>query len=130
MKFLKFSVVVILAFILVGCKKEHTHNFIDGVCECGDIDPNYVPPHEHEFVEGKCECGEVDPNYVPPHKHVFVEGKCECGEVDPNYVAPVYFTVTFTDIYGNILITFSLSIVICFAYLHLRVLQTILQAYP
>ena len=23
-------------------------------------------PHEHEFVEGKCECGEEDPNYVPP----------------------------------------------------------------
>ena len=22
-------------------------------------------PHEHVFVEGKCECGEVDPNYVP-----------------------------------------------------------------
>ena len=24
------------------------------------------PPHEHVFVEGKCECGETDPNYVPP----------------------------------------------------------------
>lgn len=23
-------------------------------------------PHEHTFVEGKCECGEEDPNYVPP----------------------------------------------------------------
>lgn len=22
--------------------------------------------HEHEFVEGKCECGETDPNYVDP----------------------------------------------------------------
>lgn len=22
-------------------------------------------PHEHEFVDGKCECGEVDPNYTP-----------------------------------------------------------------
>lgn len=29
-------------------------------------------------------------------------------------------TGNFTDIYGNILITFSLSIVICFAYLHLE----------
>ena len=27
-------------------------------------------PHEHVFVEGKCECGEEDPNYVPPHVHV------------------------------------------------------------
>ena len=26
-----------------------------------------VPPvHEHKFVEGKCECGEVDPDYVAP----------------------------------------------------------------
>ncbi len=66
----------------------HTHSFVDGKCECGEVDPNYVPPHTHNFVEGKCECGEVDPNYVPPHVHNFVEGKCECGEVDPNYVPP------------------------------------------
>ena len=34
-------------------------------------------PHEHVFVEGKCECGEEDPNYVPPHVHV----ECpECGK--------------------------------------------------
>ena len=25
-----------------------------------------VPPHTHNFVEGKCECGESDPNYIPP----------------------------------------------------------------
>ena len=66
----------------------HEHSFVDGKCECGESDPNYVPPHEHKFVEGKCECGESDPNYVPPHEHNFVEGKCECGESDPNYVAP------------------------------------------
>ncbi|MBR4835995.1 MAG: hypothetical protein IKU99_03185, partial [Clostridia bacterium] len=35
-----------------------------------------------------CECGETDPNYVPPHVHDFVEGKCECGESDPDYKAP------------------------------------------
>ena len=45
-------------------------------------------PHEHNFVEGKCECGESDPNYVPPHEHKFEEGKCACGAEDPNYVAP------------------------------------------
>ena len=66
----------------------HEHNFVAGKCECGEEDPNYVPPHEHNFVEGKCECGEEDPNYVPPHEHNFVEGKCECGETDPNYVPP------------------------------------------
>ena len=55
--------------------------------------------HTHSFVEGKCECGETDPNYVPPHVHNFVEGECECGATDPNYkpeppVEPVYYVVT------------------------------------
>ena len=67
---------------------EHQHAFVDGFCECGEADPNYVAPHEHSFVDGKCECGETDPNHVAPHEHNFVEGKCECGETDPNYVPP------------------------------------------
>ena len=71
----------------VGQEVEHQHKFVDGECECGEIDPNYVPPHVHEFVDGKCECGEVDPNYSE-HEHKFVEGKCECGETDPNYKKP------------------------------------------
>ena len=40
------------------------HKFVDGVCtRCQAVDPDHTPPHEHVFVEGKCECGEVDPNY-------------------------------------------------------------------
>ena len=46
--------------------QEHKHEFIEGVCDCGEIDPNYEPPHEHEFVKGECECGETDPNYEEP----------------------------------------------------------------
>ncbi len=30
--------------------------------------------HEHSFVEGKCECGEVDPDYVPEEKPAVDEG--------------------------------------------------------
>ena len=30
------------------------------------------PEHKHEFVEGKCECGEVDPDYVAPEKDILV----------------------------------------------------------
>ena len=41
--------------------------------------------HEHVYVDGKCECGEVDPDYVPSHEHEYVDGKCECGAVDSNY---------------------------------------------
>ena len=49
--------------------------------------PTPIVPHEHVYVEGKCECGAEDPDYVPeaPHEHVYVEGKCECGVVDPDY---------------------------------------------
>ena len=40
------------------------HKFVGGVCtRCQAEDPEYVQPHEHSFVEGKCECGEVDPNF-------------------------------------------------------------------
>ena len=41
-------------------------------------------PHEHNFVEGKCECGEVDPNYVPAHKHEICPecGKCLLEDCD------------------------------------------------
>ena len=70
----------------VGQEVEHKHNFVDGVCSCGEKDPDYVE-HTHEYVDGECECGEVDPNYNE-HQHNFVEGKCECGEIDPNYKKP------------------------------------------
>ena len=53
-----------------------------------DLKDDPKPPvHEHEFVDGKCECGEIDPDYEE-HEHKFVDGKCECGEVDPDYEKP------------------------------------------
>ena len=98
MKIRNFLLVIVFLCVLFtsACKNKcndnnqppHTHNFIEGKCECGEVDETYVPPHTHNFVEGKCECGEIDPTYVPPHVHNFVEGKCECGETDPNYVPP------------------------------------------
>ncbi len=68
--------------IVEGVKHEHV--YVDGYCECGEKDPNYVE-HVHIFVEGKCTCGEKDPNYVE-HTHVFINGVCTCGEKDPDYV--------------------------------------------
>ncbi|MBE6131584.1 MAG: hypothetical protein E7183_07660 [Erysipelotrichaceae bacterium] len=70
------------------CSNNHEHFYIEGKCECGETDPNYVP-HIHNYIEGKCECGETDPNYIP-HIHNYIEGKCECGETDPNYVPHVH----------------------------------------
>lgn len=81
MKKIIILVAIIMMSFLVGCKASHIHNFIEGKCECGEVDPNYVPPHVHSFMEGVCECGEVDPNYQK-HEHNFVEGVCECGEKD------------------------------------------------
>ena len=59
-------VIVLVLVLTLGGGDDHTHNFVDGKCECGESDPNYVPPHTHNFVNGECECGETDPNYVPP----------------------------------------------------------------
>ncbi len=43
---------------------EHVHNFIDGKCDCGEIDPN----HTHNYVDGTCTiCGkETDPYETAP----------------------------------------------------------------
>ena len=52
--------------------------------------------HKHDYIEGECSCGEIDPDYVEPHEHEFIEGKCACGEIDPNYTEPIdLFKVTF-----------------------------------
>ena len=43
-----------------------------------------VPPvHEHKFVEGKCECGEVDPNYVVPEvpSEPTIAGEADLGAI-------------------------------------------------
>lgn len=67
------------------------HTYVDGFCDCGSMDPDYVPEiHTHAYVDGKCECGALDPDYVAPHEHVYVDGKCECGATDPNYIPPVH----------------------------------------
>lgn len=50
-------------------------------------------PHVHEFVEGKCECGEEDPNYVPPHVNALVVGETNkivvSGETLNDYGLPI-----------------------------------------
>ena len=41
-----------------------------------------VAPHTHSFVEGKCECGEVDPDYVAPHVNQLIVGQSNKIVVD------------------------------------------------
>ena len=66
------AVVVILGIILgvvLGGGTPHVHNFVNGVCECGEADPNYVPPvveHNYTFsmaVDTSIKDGKVT-NYV------------------------------------------------------------------
>ena len=87
MKKILFIMLLCLLFSISSCKcggnNNHEHKFIDGKCECGESDPNYIA-HTHNYIEGKCECGESDPNYTE-HTHEFIEGKCVCGATDPNY---------------------------------------------
>ena len=54
--------------------------------------------HEHVYVDGYCECGEKDPNYVE-HTHVFINGVCTCGEKDPNYQVPDHGGVEYVGTY-------------------------------
>ena len=77
-KFVLFLLLFLANITLCSCEQE----------ENPDNNEDNNPPHVHSYVEGTCECGETDPNYVAPHKHVFVDGVCECGETDPDYVAP------------------------------------------
>lgn len=45
--------------------------------------PEEPAPHEHVFVDGVCECGEVEAPVETPCEHSFIEGVCEhCGEAE------------------------------------------------
>ena len=69
-----------LIIVLQEHEPEHEHKFIDGECECGEIDPDYEKPvHEHEFVDGECECGETDPDYKEPNENGNQSGGMNCS---------------------------------------------------
>lgn len=88
-KNLKLFIIFAFVFFLFACEiggqTPHKHSYVEGKCECGEIDPNYND-HQHNFVEGKCTCGETDPNYVAPHQHEYIDGVCSCGEKEKVHV--------------------------------------------
>ena len=54
------------------CTEPGQTNFV--YCDvCGEnlSTAEEIAPLGHTFVEGKCECGAEDPNYVPPHEHSY-----------------------------------------------------------
>ena len=66
-------------------ENEHTHSYVDGKCECGESDPNYVAPHEHNFVNGKCECGETN------YRTVTIAEAIEIAAANPNGTTELYY---------------------------------------
>lgn len=66
----------LFVFVVASCNNNSNNN-----------DDQNKPGHTHNYVNGKCECGVEDPNYDPDdtHTHNYVNGVCECGAVDPNY---------------------------------------------
>ncbi len=86
-----FLVCIIMILLLVGCETPHTHEFIEGVCGCGEVDPNYQA-HTHNYVEGICECGKANPDY-PGHEHEYIGGVCACGKI---YKVPIPDEIIYT----------------------------------
>ena len=99
---------------------------------CGETEP----AHEHDYIGGICSCGEIDPTYRDcdmcitargthpidvygytyylcdscydyyTHEHNFVNGKCECGEEDLDY-GNIGIPADAVDADGNLTITLS-----------------------
>ena len=57
----------------------------NGKCDICNKDLGTPNPHEHVYVEGRCECGAVDPDYVPPHEHKFGDWICEATALGKHY---------------------------------------------
>ena len=73
-KLIFMILVVAFAFIFAACndEQEHSHSFVDGSCECGEKDPNYVTPHTHSYssVVTAPTCTEAG----------YTTFTCECGD--------------------------------------------------
>ncbi len=52
-----------------------------------------VPPHVHNFVDGKCECGESDPDYVAPEEPKPEEPKPEQPEEELGFFESIWAAI-------------------------------------
>lgn len=74
---------IMLIFFFVGCEgtgSSHTHEYVDGICSCGEKDPLYKYPHVHNFIDGICPCGKIVEVMGSEHSCQYVDGCCECGD--------------------------------------------------
>lgn len=60
-RIISFILLMVFTLGVVGCQQpsEHTHEYINGSCECGEL-------HDCEYYQGKCTCGKVQPSTDNP----------------------------------------------------------------
>ena len=116
-KIIRFFVLYILFCLCCSCKDlSHQHEFVDGKCNCGIIDSDYIEPHVHDLIknevkptctlDGKilysCDCGYEEEEVLSATGHTFIDGVCFCGEISE---VKVTYTVVFLDYDGAIIKT-------------------------
>lgn len=82
-------------------EQEHTHNYVDGKCECGAIDPN----HTHNYEDGTCTiCGEKD-SYTTAPENAYTNWNYTLDNTN-NVITLNYYTGSETDVmvYANYVI--------------------------
>ncbi|MBR2891968.1 MAG: hypothetical protein IKC22_06330 [Bacilli bacterium] len=92
MKFQKVCFLMVVVLLLIGCTPIKNPN-------------KDQTPHEHEYIEGKCACGAIDPNEVV-HVHKYVDGVCSCGKIKP--IIPDQEDKQ-EDIYKDVVINISIN---------------------
>lgn len=82
-------------------EQEHTHNYVDGKCECGAVDPN----HTHNYEDGTCTiCGEKD-SYTTAPENAYTNWNYTLDDTN-NTITLNYYTGSETDVivYANYVI--------------------------
>lgn len=83
-------------------EQEHQHGYVDGKCECGEVDPN----HEHNFVDGTCTiCGEETDPYETAPASAYSNWNYTLDDTN-NIITLNYYTGSETDVivYANYVI--------------------------
>ena len=116
---LAVTMLLSVAFTVVGCgdtsdEPTHTHVYVEGICDCGEVDPSYHICDMCQKVQGTNPVDLYGYKYylcdscykLYTHEHEFVDGKCECGEVDKDYGKITISSVS-VDTDGKLTITMS-----------------------
>lgn len=63
-KIIKYFFAFLLVFVLAGCETPHTHNYVDGKCDCGEVDPNFDPFEDtYEYVTPETDALKLEENW-------------------------------------------------------------------